>query len=281
MRAIGIILLFLECHLFIRGYCYGFHRQSESRIPMRSRAEALSERRRDFISSIGVASSLLPWYPSIPYSSQAYAEEISYQRLTSTKKIAQYIHRFCNSEFLSSVIKSRCNYLYRGLSPNESEAVAYNNGLAAIIVKDEPHDLLNPDTYQSNEAASYFLSLEKDMTAKRISIKPSNSHLGTTCPKDAAQWGTAASIWPLGEKGVDFAWLEDGGIFWPIKRGNHIKKRLIVTSSTNCGDSRESKELSEALQGDAWEVMFRADNGFLAVPAELDDELRKCLMEMK
>jgi hypothetical protein len=43
----------------------------------------------------------------------------------------------------------------------------------------------------------------------------------------------------------------------------------------------ECNLLSDALRGDAWEIMFRADNGFVAVPAELDGELREYLREMQ
>lgn len=256
----------------IRGCCYsGNNRIGEFRTPV-----LWSNRRRDLISRIGVASALLPRHSSL-----ASPGDLSYERLATTTKTVRYIRQFCNAEFLSCVVQSRYGFLYRGLSPRESEAAAHKKELAAIIVTDEPHDLLNPDTYQSNDAALYFSSLEKDMAAKGLSIKPSTSHLGTTCLKEAAQWGTAASIWPLGETGVEFAWLKEGGVFWPNKEGGLQRKRSIVTSSTNNGDGRGMEGLPTALQGEAWEIMFRAENGFLAVPAALDKELRASLMEMK
>lgn len=256
--------------------CYSLHRHDTSCTSTQHRAKELCERRRDLIiSSIGVASSLLPWYPSTPFISRANAEGASYQRISSTKETAQFILKICNSEFLSSVIKSKYNFLYRGLSQDESEAVVNGNALSAIIINNEPYDLLDPGTYQSNESAAYFQSLEYEM--RGMPIKPSNGHLATTCPKEAAQWGRAASIWPLGEEGVDFAWLEEGGLFWPINKTKlNAKKRKIVTSSAVSSGTKQ-KDLADALQGDAWEVMFRADNGFLVVPAELDDELRAYL----
>mmetsp|Transcript_9869 Transcript_9869/g.17823 ORF Transcript_9869/g.17823 Transcript_9869/m.17823 type:complete len:295 (-) Transcript_9869:1292-2176(-) len=293
MRAAGASLIcLLESYLLIYGYCYSLHPKSKShRATVQARAESLSKRRRDvIISSIGVASSSLlpPWQTSLsslvlPYSiiSPAYADEkIPSLPIISTREAAHYIHRYSNPEFVSSVVKSNYNFLYRGLSVDESEAVVRNN-LAAIMVKDEPHDLLDPDTYQSNEAVSYFRSLEKDMIANGLSIKPSNGHIATTCPKEAARWGAAVSIWPLGEKGVDFAWLEDGGMFWPINGGGRGKSRSVVTTSTSISDIGDKGALSEALQGDTWDVMFRADNGFLAVSAELDNELRTYLMKME
>lgn len=211
----------------------------------------------------------------------AYAEEVSYIRLsTSPMMIARFIKNFCNTSFLSGVIRSKYSFLYRGLSPDAIEAVTNNNELAAIIIKEEQFDLLDSNTYNSIESVEYFRSLENKMTAMKMPLKPSNSHIGTTNPKDAAQWGKAASIWPLGEEGVDFAWLADGGLFWPIQGGKHITERKVVTSSVKMPGDGECEGLSAALRGDAWEIMFRADNGFVVVPAELDKELRAHLVKM-
>lgn len=71
-----------------------------------------------------------------------------------------------------------------------------------------------------------------------------------------------ASIWPLGEKGVAFAWMTYGGLFWNRDAivSDEEKKSTVVYDGKSSG-------LSIALQGDNWEVMFRADNGFIAVPA--------------
>ena len=154
-----------------------------------------------------------------------------------------------------------------------------NDGLAAVV-EDEPYDLLDPETYQSTEAAAYFQSLEEEMTARRMSLKPSNSHLGTTSRKEAATWGTAASIWPLGQKEIGYAWLEEGGLFWPIdERNNGTKRRKIVEANIRNNYGVDNRGLANALQVEN-EIMFRADSGFLAVPAELDDELRSRLMEI-
>lgn len=236
--------------------------------------DASSERRRDVISStIIYTHSLLTL--SFPWAADADENTLSYRRITSPRRIGQYIHKLCNSIFLSSVIESDYNFLYRGLSSDESEAIAYNNHLSAIVITDEPYDLLDPDTYNSIEAVAYFRGLENEMVAHEMPLKPSNSHLATTCPKAVAQWGRAASIWPLGEKGVEFAWMADGGLFWNSdERGFRRKKKNIVVYDG------KSSGLSIALQGER-EIMFRADNGFIAVPAELDDELRALLREMQ
>lgn len=237
-----------------------------------------SQQRRDVISkSSRTISSLLTWNLSLPTTNQALAEEVPYQRITSSiPKIAQYIMEECNSEFLASVSKSNYNFLYRGLSPEQSKAATNGSNFAGILLKDETFDLLDSNTYNSKQAARYFQSLEDEMTTKGMTMKPSNSHIGTTCPKEASKWGQAASVWPWGERGVEFAWLVDGGTFWPIDRGTSSRKnrRLVTSSAAKHG-------LADALQGDAWDIMFRADNGFLAVPADIDTELRAYLREMQ
>ena len=238
-------------------------------------ADVSSESRRGLITS-GVTFSSPLLYCINP----AYAEEEGYYIRISTSPmiIARFINDFCNTKYLSSVRRSRYNFLYRGLLLDERQAVTYINQLAAIIIKEEPFDLLDSDTYNSIESVEYFQNLEDEMTAMRMPLKPSNSHIGTTNPIDASRWGKAASIWPLGERGVDFAWPEDGGLFWPIRGGkrNNQERGNVITSSAKVTGDGECDGLSEALRGDT-EIMFRADNGFVAVPAELDKELREYL----
>lgn len=242
-------------------------------------ADVSSESRRGLITS-GVTFSSPLLYCINP----EYAEEEGYYIRISTSPmiIARFIHDFCNTKYLSSVRRSRYNFMYRGLLLDESQAVTYSNQLAAIVIKEEPFDLLDSDTYNSIESVEYFQSLEDEMTAMRMPLKPSNSHIGTTNPIDAARWGKAASIWPLGESGVDFAWPEVGGLFWPIRGGKrNIQERSnVITSSAKVTGDGECDGLSEALRGDT-EIMFRADNGFVAVPAELDKELREYLTYMQ
>ena len=218
--------------------------------------------RRDVVISTG---SLLfsPLLIPIPIES-ASAEEGPYENISPTREIAKYIVNNANQKFLRSVVDADYNFLYRGLSPNVSKQLATDN--SALVITNEPFDLLDIETYGSEEAVTYFQSLEVQMYANKLSIRPSNSHIGTTCPKEAAKWGTAMSIWPLGERGVEFAWLEEGGLFWPVSSSH---ARAIVHSDGSSG-------LSRALQGDAWEILFRA-NTFLAVPAALDKELRQLL----
>lgn len=232
--------------------------------------------RREFLSTIFGPESLLLVTTSFATSSvKAYegnTSDYEYNEISfsSVEEIARYIKQHCNSNFLQSVKASEYNFLYRGLSAEGEVILTHSKqrndkNLSAVLIKNEPYDLLDLATYQSADAASYFQSLEDKLSSAGSSIKPSNSHLGTTCPKEAAKWGMAVSIWPLGENGVEFAWLENGGIFWPAKI-NELNGRSLI----NAG-------LDMALQGDAGEIMFRADHGFIAVPAQLDSALKSCL----
>ena len=234
-----------------------------------------SKSRRYYIltNAIVVSSILLP-----QVGNEAYANEVSDYPIvaTNTKQIAKYIVKECNSGFLRSVVRSNYNFLYRGLSPEQSKVVSGGNQPRAILLKDEPFDLLDPSTYESNDAAAYFQRLEDDMIAKGMNIKPSNSHMGTTCPKEASKWGLAASVWPIGEKGVEFAWIEVGRYFWP----NSNKKQTIVTTSSTKQSQNGRGALDTALEGDTWDIMFRADNGFIVAPAALDEELKRYLQKL-
>ena len=124
--------------------------------------------------------------------------------------------------------------------------------------------------------------LEHELTARGSSVKPSNGHLATTCPIEATRWGTAVSIWPLGESNVEFAWLKEGGVFWPPEGSVRGDSAIITTTTTTTTTQREmvfgfDSGLEGALRGDAWEIMFRADNGFLAASAELDIAMKLLL----
>lgn len=228
------------------------------------RSSILNKSRREFIAFTTMMPSLL--VPPLVDQNAYAADDLN---LSTTKEVAQYIKKYANQYFLSSVIESDYNFLYRGQLVDKNSC--------GIIIKDEPFDLLDVDTYGSIEAASYFQSLEVQMNANGLSIRPSNSHMGTTCPLEAAKWGTAVSIWPIGEQfgSVQFAWMEEGGLFWPIPSSTLSKPRTIAHSD----GTHKSDGLSDALRGDAWEIMFRSDNGFLAVPATFDDELKQILRQ--
>ncbi|KAL3804355.1 hypothetical protein HJC23_011283 [Cyclotella cryptica] len=232
------------------------------------------QRRRQFVSRILHSGTLsLLTFPFATHRVQAdgtkpTGSNFTLLALSSPEEISQYIIQNCNRGYFQSVKSSGFNFLYRGLSAGEEQIMSHQKNLnnRAIIILNEPYDLLDPKTYNSNEAALYFQSLEDKLSAWGSSIKPSNAHIATTCPSEASKWGSAVSIWPFGESDVDFLWLKDGGVFWPSPNQT-VKAQPLKRSTNGIG-------LERALQGDAWEIMFRADTGFLVVPVELDDELR-------
>ena len=182
------------------------------------------------------------------------------QPLKSVREAVDLIGTSCNKRFLYSVVASGYNILYHGLDPQEAAEPS--------IMISKPCDLLNPETYDSEEAAAYFAQLDKRMARELKSpVRPSNFHLATTCPKAAGEWGVAASIWPIGEDNVHFAWFADGGLFWPRPEG---ASQDIIVDGRDCG----KMSLEDALVGDNWEVLFQTDK-FIVIPVKFEDELRK------
>lgn len=198
-------------------------------------------------------------YPPIK-SAHATAAASYTQPLKSVREAVDMISASCNRRFLYNCVASDYNFLYHGLDPEEA--------VFPSVQTSKPCDLLNPDTYASEEAASYFAALDRRMAKELKSpVLPSNGHLATTCPKAAGKWGVAASIWPIGEENINFAWFVDGGLFWPRPEG---ASQDIVVDGKDCG----KMSLDDALVGDNWEVLFRADK-FVAVPVKFEDELRR------
>jgi len=159
----------------------------------------------------------------------------------------------CNKKFLHNVIASDYRFLYFGVPDLQSPTIRF-----------DPPDLLLPSAYDSRDAANYFQRLDERM--KTELVRPSNSHLGTTNPSEAARWGTPSSVWPLGD--CHFAWLADGGNFLG-STGN------ILVDGLNCGEV----SLDDALRNPRTEIMFSGTEGFLTVPIGLDKSLRKALQE--
>lgn len=197
--------------------------------------------------------------------------------LPSVDAALDLIDASCDRRFLHAVVASDYNFLYRGLPSGGIDA-------RSPTLRDEPCDLLDLATYGSDEAAAYFRDLDGAMKARGSPVLPSNGHLGVTCPKAAAEWGgVAASIWPLGggesdDDGVHFAWFESGGEFWPrpaARATGGASADGIIVDGIDCG----RLSLDDALVGDRWEVLFRADRGFLAVPAAFDAKLREGLRQ--
>jgi len=201
---------------------------------------------------------------SLSTSSSPPSSGVNIAYLPSVSEAVDAIVNTCNKRYLYNVVSSNYNFLYHGLDPSEAKAPS--------IRTSQPCDLLNPETYGSEEAASYFADLDKSMTKEKSPVLPSNGHLATTCPKAASEWGVAVSIWPIGEEEVHFAWFADGGLFWPRNDG---ASQEVIVDGRDCGEIA----LDDVLVGDNWEVLFRADQGFIAVPLGFEGRLREGLRE--
>ena len=248
--------------LFLAPLCFGFAGDSKHLSnPNHHDASSLVllDRSRFLRSTSAVVSSCII-YPPIK-SARATAAASYTQPLNSVREAVDVISASCNKRFLYNCVASGYNFLYHGLDPEEA--------VLPSVQTSKPCDLLNPETYVSEEAASYFAALDRRMAKEKSPVLPSNGHLATTCPKAAGEWGVAASIWPIGEENIHFAWFVDGGLFWPRPEG---ASEDIVVDGIDCGKI----SLDDVLVGDNWEVLFRADK-FVAVPVKFEDELRRQL----
>ena len=201
------------------------------------------------------------------------------RRLDSLDDALEVIATSCDRRFLEAVVSTDYHFLYRGV--DESKEVG-----PVIGIRREPSDLLDPSTYSSLDAAYYFSALEDAMKLRKAPIRPSNGHMAVTNADDAKSWGgSAVSIWPLvslprgvqsnnnsEETAAHFAWLENGGAFWPNDSVNNEPKSVLV-DGVDCG----RQALEDALKGDGWEVMFNSEC-FLTVPASMD---RKLITKLK
>lgn len=137
-----------------------------------------------------------------------------------------------------------------------------------MILAPEP-DLLMPGTYDDPGALMYFQCLEKRLlNTGNILARPSLGHIATSDKSEAAQWGEAVSIWPIGRT-LSFVWPRHRKVFCP-------------TSTTCLGDEIAiNHELAIALEL-GHEVLFASmptnggeglESAFLAVPAEFESVL--------
>jgi hypothetical protein len=182
--------------------------------------------------------------------------------LLSVEDAIAWIDQNCDRRFLHAVVASDYRFMYRGVNSNEQKQNS------AVVLKEES-DLLLPGTYNdSNKAVNYFENLEQIL--KDDVVKPSNGHLATTSVKEASSWGMPASIWPLSDN-AHYAWIQQGGVFYPPTPLALDRNQLIIDGK-DCG--RDS--LEDALRGESWEIMFRADS-YLAVPLAMEQALRRGL----
>ena len=185
--------------------------------------------------------------------------------MSGVPQAMQWIDANCDRRFLHAVVASDYRFLYRGIDDDISSRNP--------TIRTEVPDLLSPETYNSATALKFFEDLEQTMGEEPV--KPSNGHLATTSARDAAQWGTAASIWPMAP--AHYAWFSNGGLFYDLNRQNHdlaIDRSKTIVDGKDCGKD----SLEDALCGDSWEVMV-ATESFLAVPISMEQELREGLQK--
>ena len=96
-----------------------------------------------------------------------------------------------NPDWVRAVVQA--GFIYRGVAE------------ASPTLRRDPYDLYSPATYNSARAATYFRSLDAALDkTKAPGPRARTAHLAVANAEAAAQWGTAASIWPLGS--ISYAW---------------------------------------------------------------------------
>jgi hypothetical protein len=121
------------------------------------------------------------------------------------------------------------------------------------------YDLYSSATYNSAKAAGYFRSLDAALDkVKAPGPRARTAHLAVANAEAAAQWGTAASIWPLGV--TTYAWGPT--VFWPAK-----DRAITVAESL-----RVDEGLADCIRSGN-EVLYACDAS-IAVPRSLEASLR-------
>ena len=136
----------------------------------------------------------------------------------------------------------------------------YRGGAEATpTLRRDPYDLYSPATYNSARAANYFRSLDAALDKiKAPGPRARTAPLAVANAEAAAQWGTAASIWPLGA--TTYAWGPT--VFWPAK-----DRAITVAESL-----RVDEGLADCIRNGG-EVLYACD-AYIAVPRALEASLR-------
>jgi len=251
---------------------------SSSKTSLNANAKSIVERREVVTGALLLISStvaLAGGKQSVPSTLEPLSKEekeivpvSSIQQLSSVDEALNLIESSCDRRYLHAIVASDYKLMYRGIPST-------NKNYPSLHVN-EASDLLLPSTYDSKDALQFFTMLQEKMSEKVI--KPSNGHLATTSIEDAKLWGgDYASVWPLDDGDVHYAWLEDGGEFWPTSNeitsnvNDYTNSRKVIVDGIDCG----RMSLDDALEkkgGKDYEIMFRA-NKFLLVPSRYEQEL--------
>ena len=150
-----------------------------------------------------------------------------------------------NPDWVRAVVQA--GFIYRGV------------GEAGPTLRRDPYDLYSPATYNSARAATYFRSLDAALDKNKMpGPRARTAHLAVANAEAAAQWGTAASIWPLGS--ISYAWGPTA--FWPTK----------VRAITVAESLRVDEGLADCIR-DGREVLYACESA-IAVPRSLEASLR-------
>ena len=196
-------------------------------------AQALAPSRRTFlVAAAGGAAS-------------ASASTDSAVREISLGEAVKAIITDANPDWVRAVVQA--GFIYRG-TPNLSPTL-----------RRDPYDLYSPATYNSARAATYFRSLDAALDKiKAPGPRARTAHLAVANAEAAAQWGTAASIWPLGA--TAYAWGPT--VFWPAK-----DRAITVAESL-----RVDEGLADCIRNGG-EVLYACDAS-IAVPVSMEASLR-------
>ena len=150
-----------------------------------------------------------------------------------------------NPDWVRAVVQA--GFVYRGVAE------------ASPTLRRDPYDLYSPATYNSARAATYFRSLDAALDkTKAPGPRARTAHLAVANAEAAAQWGTAASIWPLGS--ISYAWGPT--VFWPANaNAQNVAKSLRVDEG-----------LADCIRNGG-EVLYACDAS-IAVPRALEASLR-------
>ena len=150
-----------------------------------------------------------------------------------------------NPDWVRAVVQA--GFIYRGVAE------------ASPTLRRDPYDLYSPATYNSARAATYFRSLDAALDkTKAPGPRARTAHLAVANAEAAAQWGTAASIWPIGA--TAYAWGPT--VFWP--------------ANTNAQNVAKSLRVDEGLADcirNGGEVLYACEAA-VAVPRALEASLR-------
>ena len=217
--------------------------------------------RRDFVKA-AAAVVAIPTVATIASQSSFMNGIVKQGNTMNLSQAIDWIEQNCDKRFIHAVVASDYNFLYYGLDQNAKKKIR--------IESLQESDLFSFDTYGSNDAVEYFQNLESLLV--NDVVKPSNGHLMTTSSKDAANWGNAYSMWPMGD--VHYAWFQSKGLFYPRSSATVLTRDDIIVDGRDCGKD----SLDDALTANGCEVLVSGQR-YMAVPASMDNELRQALKD--